>query len=56
MTEGPHSVHGMGRALAEPDWLVAHIAPAWTFWALAVGIMALTTLAQLFYYRRRGWI
>ena len=21
MTEGPHSVHGMGRALAEPDWL-----------------------------------
>src|SRR5467141_291292 len=37
-------------------WLVAHIAPAWTFWALAVGIMALTTLAQLFYYRRRGWI
>jgi magnesium transporter len=37
-------------------WLVAHIAPAWTFWLLAVGIMGLTTLAQLFYYRRRGWI
>jgi len=37
-------------------WLVAHIAPAWTFWLLAVGIMALTTLAQLFYYRRSGWI
>jgi magnesium transporter len=37
-------------------WLVAHIAPAWTFWVLAVGIMGLTTLAQLFYYRRSGWI
>ncbi len=37
-------------------WLVAHIAPAWTFWLLAVGVMGLTTLAQLFYYRRRGWI
>jgi magnesium transporter len=37
-------------------WLVAHIAPAWTFWLLAVGVMALTTLAQLLYYRRSGWI
>jgi magnesium transporter len=37
-------------------WLVTHIAPAWTFWLLAVGVMALTTLAQLLYYRRSGWI
>jgi magnesium transporter len=37
-------------------WLVSHIAPAWTFWLLAVGVMALTTLAQLLYYRRSGWI
>lgn len=37
-------------------WLVAHIAPAWTFWVLALGVMALTTVAQLIYYRRRGWI
>jgi magnesium transporter len=37
-------------------WLVQHIAPAWTFWLLAVGVMAATTLFQLIYYRRRGWL
>lgn len=37
-------------------WLVAHIAPAWTFWGLAVGVMLATTGLQLLYYRRRGWI
>ena len=37
-------------------WLVAHIAPAWTFWVLAVGVMLATTGLQLLYYRRRGWI
>ena len=37
-------------------WLVQHIAPAWTFWLLAVGVMAATTLLQLVYYRRRGWL
>jgi magnesium transporter len=37
-------------------WLVAHIAPAWTFWLLAVGVMAGTTALQLLYYRRRGWL
>jgi magnesium transporter len=37
-------------------WLIAHIMPAWTFWVLAVGVMALTTLGQLLYYRRHGWI
>ena len=37
-------------------WLVSHIMPAWTFWVLAVGVMAVTTIGQLAYYRRRGWI
>jgi len=37
-------------------WLVAHIAPAWTFWLLAVGVMLGTTAAQLWYYRGRGWL
>src|SRR5439155_260726 len=37
-------------------WLVGHIAPAWTFWILAVGVMAATAGAQLWYYRRLGWI
>ena len=37
-------------------WLVAHIAPAWTFWVLAVGVMLATTAAQLWYYRGRGWL
>jgi len=37
-------------------WLVAHIAPSWTFWVLAVGVMLVITAAQLFYYRRRGWL
>jgi magnesium transporter len=37
-------------------WLVAHIAPTWTFWVLAVGVMLATTALQLLYYRRRGWI
>ena len=37
-------------------WLVAHIAPAWTFWVLAIGVMLTTTAAQLRYYRGRGWI
>ncbi len=37
-------------------WLVAHIAPAWTFWVLAVGVMLATTAAQLWYYRGRGWM
>jgi magnesium transporter len=38
------------------SWLVAHIAPTWTFWVLAVGVMLATTVLQLLYYRRRGWI
>ena len=37
-------------------WLVAHIAPGWTFWLLAVGVMAGTTALQLLYYRRSGWL
>jgi magnesium transporter len=37
-------------------WLVANIAPAWTFWLLAVGVMLATTAGQLWYYRSRGWI
>jgi magnesium transporter len=37
-------------------WLVAHIAPAWTFWVFAVGVMLTTTAAQLWYYRGRGWL
>src|SRR3989442_3528295 len=37
-------------------WLVRHIAPAWTFCSLAVGVMALSTALQLWYYRRLGWI
>src|ERR1700676_74871 len=37
-------------------WLVAHIAPTWTFWVLAVGVMLTTSALQLLYYRRRGWI
>ena len=37
-------------------FLVGHIVSPWTFWVLAVGIMGLTTVGQLFYYRRRGWI
>src|SRR5207245_2128033 len=37
-------------------WLVSRIMPAWTFWVLAVGVMAVTTLGQLLYYRRHGWI
>ena len=37
-------------------WLVAHIAPGWTFWVIGVGIMLVTTAAQLWYYRSRGWI
>jgi len=37
-------------------WLVAHIAPGWTFWVLAVGVMLVTSALQLSYYRRRGWL
>jgi magnesium transporter len=37
-------------------WLVAHIAPGWTFWVVGVGIMLVTTVGQLWYYRSRGWI
>jgi hypothetical protein len=37
-------------------WLVGHIAPAWTFWVLAVGVMLTATGVQLIYYRRRGWL
>lgn len=37
-------------------WLVGHIAPAWTFWVIGVGVMLVTTAAQLWYYRNRGWI
>jgi magnesium transporter len=37
-------------------WLVAHIAPGWTFWVLAVGVMLATSAGQLWYYRTRGWI
>ncbi len=37
-------------------WLVGHIAPAWTFWLLAVGVMLATSGGQLWYYRSRGWI
>jgi magnesium transporter len=37
-------------------FLVAHIAPAWTFWLLAVAVMLATTAGQLWYYRSRGWI
>ncbi len=37
-------------------WLVGHIAPAWTFWLLAVGVMVGTTALQLLYYRRSGWL
>ena len=37
-------------------WLVAHIAPAWTFWVLAIGVMVGTTALQLLYYRRSGWL
>ena len=37
-------------------WLVGHIAPAWTFWVLAVGVMLTVTAVQLIYYRRRGWL
>ena len=37
-------------------WLVGHIAPAWTFWILAVAVMAATAGGQLWYYRRLGWI
>jgi len=37
-------------------WLVGHIVPAWTFWILAVGVMAATAGGQLWYYRRLGWI
>jgi magnesium transporter len=37
-------------------WLVANIAPAWTFWLLAVGVMLATSAGQLWYYRSRGWI
>ena len=37
-------------------WLVAHIAPAWTFWVIGVGAMLATTALQLLYYRRRGWL
>src|SRR5256886_17060789 len=37
-------------------WLVAHIAPAWTFWLLALGVMVGTTVLQLLYYRRSGWL
>jgi len=35
---------------------VGHIAPAWTFWLLAVGVMVGTTALQLLYYRRSGWL
>jgi magnesium transporter len=37
-------------------WLVGHIAATWTFWVLAVGVMAVVTGGQLLYYRRFGWI
>ena len=37
-------------------WLVNHIAPAWTFWVLAAGVMTAVTAGQLWYYRRLGWI
>ena len=37
-------------------FLVGHIQPAWTFWIFAVGVMAVVTVGQLFYYRRLGWI
>jgi magnesium transporter len=36
-------------------WLVGHIVPAWTFW-LAIALMLGTTLGQLIYYRRSGWL
>lgn len=37
-------------------WLVGHIQATWTFWVLAVGVMAAVTVFQLWYYRRLGWI
>ena len=37
-------------------WLVGHIAPTWTFWVLAVGVMAVVTGFQLWYYRRLRWL
>src|SRR5437773_322941 len=37
-------------------WLVGHIVPAWTFWILAVGVMAATAGGQLWYHRLLGWI
>jgi magnesium transporter len=37
-------------------WLVGHIVPSWTFWVLAVGVMAVVTVGQLLYYRRLRWI
>ncbi|HVH65936.1 MAG TPA: magnesium/cobalt transporter CorA [Candidatus Acidoferrum sp.] len=37
-------------------WLVGHIAPTWTFWILAVGVMVVVSAFQLWYYRRLGWL
>ena len=36
-------------------WLVEHIASAWSFWAV-VGVLLATTIGQLIYYRRSGWL
>jgi magnesium transporter len=38
-------------------YLVAHlIKPAWTFWVVGVGSIALTCVALLAFFRRKGWV
>ena len=37
------------------NWLVEHIASAWSFWAVVI-ILVATTAGQLIYYRRSGWL
>jgi magnesium transporter len=38
-------------------WFVkTGIAPTWTFWVLGVGSMALTCVALLAFFKRRGWV
>jgi magnesium transporter len=38
-------------------WFVSKgIAPTWTFWVLGVGSMALTCVALLAFFKRKGWL
>jgi magnesium transporter len=38
-------------------WMVNHVINAtWTFWVLGIGSMAITCVALLVFFRRKGWV